>query len=109
MTNEHHPDEPKKVKDSKAVAGMLRELHRAGEGSDEKFVKRVMTGIQRDGEIQPLEPRWTWLGGKGFWLATAAMLVLCLSVLGLHSFRILNQHAAPQEVVLYSQKDLTPG
>ncbi len=108
MSNENLPDH-EATQDSPAIEGMLREMNRGGEGNDEKFVKRVMAGVENRGRIHPLEPRWSWLGGRRFWLATAAVVTLSLFLVGMYSAMVLTRHAAPQEVMLYSQSDLAPG
>ena len=58
---------------------------------------------------KPVEPELRWLGGRTFWkIAAALLLIVALAVIA-QTARVVERHADPVEVSLYSQKDLTPG
>jgi len=94
----------------RAVDGLLRELARAGEGDDEGFVADVMGRIRpKAAPITPVEPTWSWFGGRKFWQAAAAALVVVVAGVAFRGRVVHTAQADPAEVFLYGQPELTPG
>jgi len=90
--------------------GLLRELARAGEGDDERFIGDVMEHIDPNADqVTPIEPAWSWFGGRKFWQAAAAALMVVVAGATVRGVMVHTAQADPAEVFLYGQPELTPG
>jgi anti-sigma factor RsiW len=101
------PDCRRRLEEAKREAALLREWQ-APQPPDH-LADQTIAAIQSSRIIRPVEPAMRWLGGRRFWqIAAAAVILIAAGVLA-KTWQVTSAHAAPVEMSLYGESELTPG